>query len=487
MPDPQLGNSVAPPSGLGALERSAEASAPASMLFVAQLTTIERLAVQFFGMLLLLVFIYSIAASITSASPAAFFHAIGVLLALILAAAAAGGLLGFLFGIPRSLQRPSIGQLSAPVLEPAMRSDAGSRPPGEPVVNQAAAAVSIPFYSSNTNLEDISDWVTKIIVGLGLIQAKTIASRLWVAASSFKAAMPGALGSDVLFMLICLAASVGGFLFFYLETRTRIVLLFVYAESAAKVVDRSKAEAASKVNQTPILDVTSNPMLDADARAPRPAPAPKEDAKFLSLTIDKLKKDAAEFSAWASAQARAGNLQAANTALQQAITLAPGDKDLLVKLAETHALQGRWNDAARALAEAEEIGKDDPELLKRDLFVSLYLQPPDGFARAISIADKLMANPQAAKDTNLLLWLAAAQGQRAGYYKDRDPAQYEDARTKALQAVQTLVDLQPEPASPYRKALRGMLDPSRETTPQIDNDLEIFKGDPAFEKLIFGS
>ncbi|MGY4198912.1 tetratricopeptide repeat protein [Bradyrhizobium sp. USDA 4520] len=408
MPAPNFGQSVAPPSRLGALERSDEATAPASMLFVAQLATIERLALQFFGMLLLLVFIYSIAASITSASPAAFFHVIGVLLALILAAAAAGGLLGFLFGIPRSLQRSSIGQLPGAVLDPITRSDAGSRSPGEPLVNQAAvAAVSLPFYSSNTNLEDISDWVTKIIVGLGLIQAKSIISRLWAAASSFKAAIPDTVGSDVLFILICLAAAVGGFLFFYLETRTRIVLLFVYAESAAKVLDRSKAEAASKVNQTPILDVTSSPMLDADARAPRLAPAPKEDAKFLSLTIDKLKKDAAEFSAWASAQARAGNLQAANTALQQAITLAPGDKELLVKLAETQALQGRWNDAARALAEAEEIGKDDPELLKRDLFVSLYLQPPHGFARAISIADKLMANPQAAKDTNLLLWLAA--------------------------------------------------------------------------------
>jgi tetratricopeptide (TPR) repeat protein len=299
------------------------------------------------------------------------------------------------------------------------------------------------------------------------------------------AAIPNAVGTDILFVLMCVAAAVGGFLFFYLETRTRIVLLFADVESAAEAPDHGQAEAATKVNEAPILNLSPAPALYADARLPRLAPASKEDTKFLSLTIDKL-KNANEFSAWASAQARAGNLQAANTALQQAITLKPKDKDLLIKLAETQALQGHWNDAARALAEAEQDRKDDPELLKRELFVSLYLQPPDSFTRAISIAEKLIANPETANDPSVSLWLAAAQGQRADYYKSRNQGQYEDARKKALHAVQKLIELQPDRTSPYRKVLRGMLDPSRESTPAADNDLEVFKGDQEFESPIFG-
>ncbi|MEZ2146359.1 tetratricopeptide repeat protein [Bradyrhizobium sp. DN5] len=465
------------------LEGRGQATPSPRKLFAEQLATIERLTLQFFGVVLLLVLISAVAAAITSWSLAIFFQVIGMLLALSLAAAAAGGFLGFLFGIPRLLQRSPSASMPAPAQASSTGSGAGTPSTGAAATAQSAA-VSSRLYGSNTNLEDISDWVTKIIVGLGLVQAKTIYSKLWDAATNFKTAIPGVVGTDVLFLLVCIAAAVGGFLFFYLETRTRIVLLFADVENAAEVPDHAHAAAASAVNEAPILNLS--PPVETDARLPRVAPASKEDPKFLNLTIDKL-KDANEFSAWASAQARAGNLQAANTALQQAITLMPQDKDLLIKLAETQALQGRWNDAARTLAEAEQERKDDPELLKRELFVSLYLQSPNSFNRAIPIAEKLIADPKTKDDPDVYLWLAAAQGQRAGYYKDHFPKQYEDARDAALKAVDKLVKLEPDRASPYRKVLRGMLDPSRESTPAEDNDLEVFKGVREFESLIFGS
>ena len=64
------------------------------------------------------------------------------------AAAAVGVLLGFLFGIPRSLQQEEA----------------------------AAAGNGLPYQSfrANTNLEQISDWLTKIIIGVGLVQAGKI-------------------------------------------------------------------------------------------------------------------------------------------------------------------------------------------------------------------------------------------------------------------------------------------------------------------------
>ena len=62
-----------------------------------------------------------------------------------------GGLFGFLFGIPKSLATDS-----APTTNPA----------------QARA------FKPNTNLEDISDWLTKIIVGLTLVQFDQLIDQL---------------------------------------------------------------------------------------------------------------------------------------------------------------------------------------------------------------------------------------------------------------------------------------------------------------------
>ena len=62
-----------------------------------------------------------------------------------------GALVGFLFGIPRVLQ-----------------ADGG---PGTPA-SSATTAPTVPNdyrQQVNTNLEQISDWLTKIIVGLGLV------------------------------------------------------------------------------------------------------------------------------------------------------------------------------------------------------------------------------------------------------------------------------------------------------------------------------
>jgi hypothetical protein len=77
-------------------------------------------------------------------------QAFGSLVGLFLAASAVsvGGLLGFLFGIPRALQEPR-----------------------ETVIGQSTIGTS---YVANTNLEEISKWLTSTIVGLTLIQAEPL-------------------------------------------------------------------------------------------------------------------------------------------------------------------------------------------------------------------------------------------------------------------------------------------------------------------------
>jgi hypothetical protein len=72
-----------------------------------------------------------------------------------------GGLIGFLFGIPRSLQsehpqQPAKSKDGADGKDDAARKDPQGREPDR--------------YGANTNLEQISDWLTKILVGVGLTQ-----------------------------------------------------------------------------------------------------------------------------------------------------------------------------------------------------------------------------------------------------------------------------------------------------------------------------
>ncbi|HYW71589.1 MAG TPA: hypothetical protein VE961_11180 [Pyrinomonadaceae bacterium] len=109
---------------------------------------------------------------------------------------AVGLLVGFLFGIPRVVQQH--GGLSSP---PDMK------------------------LSANTNLEQISDWLTKIIVGVGLVQLGTLPGKLKALAGYFatafgtpEGAVPGAAVLTILGYF-----GIFGFLLGYLWARIYLI------------------------------------------------------------------------------------------------------------------------------------------------------------------------------------------------------------------------------------------------------------------------
>lgn len=109
---------------------------------------------------------------------------------LILAGAAllVGGLLGFLFAIPRrDTQR--------------LTETNGSR------------------YSANTNLEQISDWLTKILVGAGLTQLSKIGETLTSVADFFAPALRGDAQAQPFALCVIVFFSTIGFMFAYLWSR----------------------------------------------------------------------------------------------------------------------------------------------------------------------------------------------------------------------------------------------------------------------------
>lgn len=91
--------------------------------------------------------------------------ALGSILLWVFASLAVGGAVGFLFGIPRS------------GLSSKARDAKGDTPEGETPASMSTLAPSIgssPQMQPNTNLEEVSDWLTKIIVGLTLVHLETI-------------------------------------------------------------------------------------------------------------------------------------------------------------------------------------------------------------------------------------------------------------------------------------------------------------------------
>jgi hypothetical protein len=169
-------------------------------------------------------------------------HSVAIFaLGLLIAAGAwvSGGLLGFLFGIPRS-----IGSGEA-------RSD-------EPIV-----------YRSNTNLEQISDWLTKILVGLGLVELGTIVRK----GSDFVDFLAPALGgqqSGSAFALATLVLfGVSGFLALYLVTRVYVGVLFARTEQslatfvAEKVQETQQAQDEKDVRALALVSRQLEPEPDA--------------------------------------------------------------------------------------------------------------------------------------------------------------------------------------------------------------------------------
>src|SRR5215216_3504552 len=119
------------------------------------------------------------------------------------AAAAVGCLVGFLFGIPRTLTDNPPRDPAGRVLPPS-RDDDGDSP---------------TEYRPNTNLEQISDWLTKILVGVGLVQIGTVFPRLQRLGDFIAPSMTGPASASRVFAAVLLVYfAIAGALLSYLWT-----------------------------------------------------------------------------------------------------------------------------------------------------------------------------------------------------------------------------------------------------------------------------
>jgi hypothetical protein len=110
-----------------------------------------------------------------------------------------GAVVGFLFGIPRRLQQ-----------------DAAASPVGQSL-------------AVNTNLEQVSDWLTKIIVGIGLVQIGELADGLDSVAESVALGDQASAESFALGLLVY--SLVDGFLLAYVWTRLELSAQIALADA----------------------------------------------------------------------------------------------------------------------------------------------------------------------------------------------------------------------------------------------------------------
>ncbi|WP_371480126.1 hypothetical protein [Kitasatospora sp. NBC_00315] len=112
------------------------------------------------------------------------------------AAAVLGGGLGFLFGVPRM-------------------QAGGSAQPGPAAVGARQDASYLP----NTNLEQVSDWLTKVLLGVGLTQLGSLGTRLHQLGAALAPALGGDPGTAPFAAALVLYFLVLGFLAGWLATR----------------------------------------------------------------------------------------------------------------------------------------------------------------------------------------------------------------------------------------------------------------------------
>ncbi|WP_153278131.1 hypothetical protein [Saccharothrix syringae] len=175
---------------------------------------------------------------------------LGTALLVAAAATACGALTGFLFGIPR------------------IPEDRAQRGDGTTAL------------SANTNLEQISDWLTKILVGVGLVQVGAIGDAAGRLVDTIATAFQPAKHATVLAGALVVLPTVLGFLVSYIGARTWLMEMFTEFDGGIASFVRSQVNQALAPVQAEVDQVQQDQralrellaVVDAqlDSRGPEP-------------------------------------------------------------------------------------------------------------------------------------------------------------------------------------------------------------------------
>jgi hypothetical protein len=316
---------------------------------------------------------------------------------------ALGALLGFLFGIPR--------------VQLAASSDADS----------AAAMV----YQPNTSLEQVSDWLTKLLIGVGLTQLAQLPEGL----SAIAKLGAQSIGSDAtpgVVAAMCVFFAIGGFLIGY--NVTRLVL-----GPAIRAIEQPDPQVVARVATAPISPKqTLTTAVDAT-----------DASELMRFSIDDLRTPD-QFIAWGRAKLeRNPDSDDAVTALERAADAIPGNRSAIENL----------------------------------VFAALYIPAPKGYRIAIRYAERFIdASPQrdAPENANLYAFLACAYGQAHRYQTKATPdaaTALDSLRNQAVAAAEKAISLDQS----WKSVLRNLADPK---PGDDENDLDSLRDDAELTRVL---
>jgi hypothetical protein len=297
-----------------------------------------------------------------------------------------GALVGFLFGIPRTLQ-------------------------GE------ATDKTKRTYQVNTNLEQISDWLTKIIVGLGLVNLRAVPGLLMEMNDYFAPSLGGGRSGEVVAGGTVVYFGVLGFFWGYLGTRLYLAGAIPWADDAGNVpaaLDAARGAVDRASSQDPLQPPssggpTSAPTLPAvvkrlmqltDATRPDPAQLAPDDSRTIALSyyLNGRFADAIPFF--------------------DAVNKDPGADP---QFTFQHAIAlGESKNYGRAVALLERLareGKGVPQVYKLVGYYMLWL--PDRLADAIKYSEEFLK--QTGSDSGTYLNIASAHSDIYEQLKKTDP------------------------------------------------------------------
>lgn len=180
--------------------------------------------------------------ALTSKSWVVFASTLGIGLLVAASALVIGGLLGFLFGIPRTLQQS---------VSTAANNNSAAANAGAAKTNGNNGERT--EFQANTNLEQISDWLTKILVGVGLTQVAAIGLKFERLSTSVSLALGDTSGNRSFALALIIFPLILGFLFSYLWTRLYLPGAFRQAELATLKSRLDQVDIRSKDNQAAAL------------------------------------------------------------------------------------------------------------------------------------------------------------------------------------------------------------------------------------------
>ena len=365
-----------------------------------------------------------------------------------LACFAVGATIGFLFGIPRVLQH-----------------DAAAAP--APNAGAAPGATSALNYSLkvNTNLEQISDWLTKIFVGLGLVELQRVPEHLNRASTFIALGLTN--GSKFFAGSLIVYFSLLGFLGFYLITR-------LYIAGALGRADQEASQKLKDIMQVESIDVR----LDDEGQTLTHT----ERKAAINLLSETVKGATAqdELAIRAKALLSLNKYTEAADVYRELLNRTPNDPKVRFEYAVALFYLGNLEEAYRQMLRAySSLSSTTEPKLKKDIyrsltFQALYQPPPKGFEDAIKFGEEYVRDAQNLPEPAIWTNLAAAYGQEAAWLASHSPVDqqaFDEARRRALDTAGKAIEF----GERWENRIRVLLLKNAPNKDPRDNDLEIFR------------